>query len=130
MKLQSQVCSLEQAKRLKELGIIQTSIACYLGTELTLFERGVYNWAEQNNIDALAAYTVAELGVMMPDLTYSQYLKGEGVWIWSDCGTFNEYPEDDFTRNTEAESRADAIIYLLELEHITPEEVNNRLLNS
>lgn len=92
MKIESQVCTLEQAKRLKELGISQDSFFSWFGDEKHVnldaatdkypARVAVHVWVNRtepyNNQDAdhrvdisattpiAAAFTVAELGAMFP----------------------------------------------------------------
>ena len=126
MKLQDQCCLLEQAKRLKELGVIQQSVACFIGEELHLFEKSFYNWAEQKNLVAVAAFTVAELGAMLPSGYDTMHATNDG-WRCFDLDGI-EMREKPF--ETEAESRAHAIIKLIESDAVAVGEVNERLLNS
>jgi hypothetical protein len=130
MKLSDQCCTVIQAKKLKELGVSQTSVACYIGDELHLFEKGFYNWAEQKGMDAVAAYTVAEMGEMLPP-GYDTMRSTEGYkqqrWLGYDLNG-RDFPKESF--DTEAECRAAIIIALLEEHLITPAEINARLANS
>lgn len=86
MQLEKQVCSLELAKKLKELGVKQESLfywvhddltRTYLATEkqLPIIQAGYnriphqsmaedYGWRE--NVEKCSAFTVAELGEMLP----------------------------------------------------------------
>lgn len=133
MKLQNQVCSLEQGKRLAQLGISTNSHLSWLGDEtLRLMDNGkdgvsYSNWVfvsqtePVNNQEAdwrddvciskplAPAFTVAELGVMLDDTT--------------------PFVIESVDR-TEAQSRAAFLIQLLEQGHLTPDECNSRLLNS
>jgi hypothetical protein len=129
MQLQDQVINLSQAKRLKELGISQQSVACFICDELHLFEKSFYNWAEQKGMNAVAAFTVAELGVMLPvgfDTMRITSEKSINILVWQGY----DLDGNDFTRepfNTEAECRAAMLIHHLESKLITPAEVNQRL---
>ena len=126
-----QVTPLEQSKRLKELGVKQESlfewayypsvrsqILSYRGSMLTPLGEPI-----------AAAFTVAELGVMLPthDECYlSEYdpTKTDGKSWYSICNTKIIYSD------TEASVRAVMLIYLLENNLITVEEVNSRLAAS
>ena len=143
MKLHDQCCLLEQAKRLKELGVIQQSVACFIGEELHLFEKSFYNWAEQKNMVAVAAFTVAELSVMLPDYYPSWRFKvnessGELKWVVTVICSPKPPGIDDihtahaFDRlgKTQAEALATLLIALLDTKVISVDEVNQRLLNS
>jgi len=151
MKLENQVCSLEQAKKLKELGIKQDSLISFFGDETPRLmdncavgvEYGPWiyldttepanNQAEslrqdiQNTIPLAAAFTVAELGVMLPSETLTIRRGSEDSefpnWEWE-----NESHQNGWgTFNTEAQARADHLIMLLEKKLITRDEVNQRL---
>lgn len=137
MKIENQVCTLEQATRLKELGIVQES----------LFHHGLwYNGDSHDNVIRVgraaenkrfqyAAFTVAELGAMLP----LEVRTGRGIMNGEDyCLVSVESPlcykmdkcQPMFSWNyfkTEAIGRAALLIYLLENKLITPEEVNHRL---
>jgi hypothetical protein len=113
MKLEDQVCSLELAKKLKELGVKQESLWVYV----TGAEQGdkplivLAGWFEETPI--VPAFTVAELGeriMTSEDLDLPWY--GNGVWFWSALGK-------DGNENTEADARAKMLIYLLEYRLIT-----------
>jgi len=75
-----------------------------------------------------AAFTVAELGVMLPDdYTWSWPVLGE--WICAECVVGEEgCTSRDVVRGaTEAQARANMLIELLECGQTTPSEVNQRL---
>ena len=175
MKLSEQVCALEQAKRLKELGVIQESL--FYHTHFTGNGDGYFFSSKHNEIyfkdnckeykdigdydfenspmtptgedragryKIASAFTVAELGVMLP---HPSSLNEMGGWLHnSECDTTStdglpwyllwEYDLDKenagFGRHivsgvTEAEARAAMCIYLLEHGIITAEEINKRL---
>lgn len=125
MKLEQQVCSLELAKRLKELGVKQESIFYW--------KKYYYNGEEriepQMNVaedypQRYSAFTVAELGEMLPyivevnDEEYSVevYKDGTGGWeSWlQDPNTDHVYEYQVFKADTEADTRAKLLIYLME----------------
>jgi len=125
MKLEEQVCSLELAKRLRELGARQNSAWAWkepsAGNEvLVLVEQEVPpEW--------YAAYSVAELGEMLPAHEYSMtYRYPDGMWETWTCLA------DEFANHLvrqaehEADARAKVLIYLLEHSIIELEEVNAR----
>jgi hypothetical protein len=135
MKLELQVCTLEQAQRLYDLGIEQTGNAFNWifdsGMKWKLFPDGYYN-LEEEGIEVFAAYTVAELGVMLPYgyvTVIDEHINGDR------CFTNWHYEGDDLeiatgakdAFGTEAEARAALLIHLLETGKTTAEEVNNRL---
>lgn len=130
MKLEDQCCTLQQAKRLKELGIEQISYFIW-------GERGVITegWSVEGYEDTFyAAYNVAELGLMLPKslplndghhwaFYHRHCWKGESVG-YSAYGR-PSIEQDWFV--TEAEARATMIIGLLENALVTAEEINQRL---
>lgn len=139
MKLEQQVCTLEQAKRLKELGVDQ-DISLFEHVEYT-FERGNSSIENRrpnrlNKEWVYSAFTVAELGQMLPnDLQpnsgrhWSWYhrhtWKGESVGY----SAHGIDPIEQGWYDTEAEARAAMLIHLLETKTITAEQVNERLKN-
>lgn len=121
MKLEQQVCSLELAKRLKELGVKQDSeFYWYKSTNdkqeirhrksENSFEHCIENFLNIGII--VSAFTVAELGEMLPAWSRS-YNTGE---YWDcDCKPHGFH----LTADTEADARAAILIYLLENKLIT-----------
>ena len=150
MKIQDQVCSLEQAKKLSELGVNSQSLWYYIRADEYEFALVPDGWVVDDAVPDLrywesvatcheqySAFTVAELGVMLPHdleefqlstwyapkrkLYRSQYRLNRGSISDED------FPEDFAQGTTEAECRASMLIHLLESGKLTPEEVNNRL---
>lgn len=117
MRLQNQVCTLEQAKKLKALGVDQKSlfykpIHGIEGLDETpLFGEAIRNGRMICNQKELvvSAFTVAELGAMLED----------------EKATVVESVD-----KTEAESRAEHLIWLLENGHFDLEIVNRELLKA
>lgn len=122
--IENQVCSLELAKRLKKLGVKQSSYFYYLWTS----QRGQYeiftrhDGVSDGNSRALfpenyfSAFTVAELGILLPHHIASHQV-GASKWYWVcyDTSPDNRYPEEPTpTAETEADARAKMLIYLLE----------------
>ena len=144
MNLENQVCSLELAKKLKELGVKQESLFWWNGNkewvdkEVKQLGGGVsivkmldeeLHWEITRCVsqspscrESYSAFTVAELGEMLPKW-YSSHLdvkKGEGdegigdVWVCTP-------PRGDIEKigsfegaATEADARAKMLVYLLE----------------
>lgn len=134
MKLQNQVCALEQSKRLVELGISTTgSYFSYQGT--------VDHEPDLKSDDGkdYPAFTVAELGLMLPRSSFTYLDKGP-VFVDSFNGT-ESFNTDlvtagngnnattilSFHAPTEAISRAIMLQHLLDVKVIGSQEVNNRL---
>lgn len=173
MLLESQVCSLEQSEKLKKLGIVQdanffwgkylskskTKMVLYSKNDIlnmALIDRyiippiNINVWIKEKKL--FAAYTVAELGVMLPeyypswrfthrqtDTYHNQKLsssKKDVRWISTviikdkvkDGKTVTTANEFDRYEDTEAKSRARLLISLLEVGVIKASEVNKRLV--
>jgi hypothetical protein len=133
MKLEDQVVSLELAKKLKELGVRQESAFYWrqeiIGSVLGDDKRWVLK--DWTNGDFLSAFTVAELGEMLPGFFphdrgemrfHSAKTHGRGHWIaeyvantplrTSSFGA--EYERYFQTADTEANARAKMLVYLIE----------------
>lgn len=115
MKLEQQVCSLDLARRLKELGVKQESL---------------FNWCKHSGRfgkwhirlskgsvakEYFSAYSVAELGEMLPAwYRTGKNIDGEEKWtggFW--CGGLAMGTKTHFA-DTEADARAKMLCYLLE----------------
>lgn len=110
MTLDQQVCSLELAKRLKELGVKQVSCFKWVHKSLlpdvwVLGKRGKEN---------VAAFTVAELGEMLPSMTISYFRE---IYDWHCKTHMTDYVVNE--EHTEADARAKMLIYLLDNKFIT-----------
>lgn len=149
MKIENQVCTLEQAKRLKELGVLQYSYFSWCGEEgQRLMDNGrdgmavqewvfVANTEPVNNMQAdhrenvpgakpfAAAYSVAELGEMLPPEYCSIRCETHGSIGWESWQRGGLLPLIAFA--TEAECRATLLIRLIESKLITVEQVNKRI---
>lgn len=115
MKLEEQVISLELAKKLKELGVKQESHFYWVEMYEEPAQLFDLSWAldprrlANEQYRNVSAFTVAELGEMLPFGYYSR--RGTRGFT---CGTLNN--ENYGTRRgvTEADARAKMLIYLLE----------------
>lgn len=131
MKLQNQVCSLELAKRLKELGVKQDSLfAWYVSTDID-DEPSLNRHPDMSCIacghptapyyEWISAFTVAELGEMLPK--EYQVVKDREDWFGWKMNIPNYELEtmfpDEIIGKTEADARAKMLIYLLEKKLIT-----------
>lgn len=121
MKLEKQVCSLELAKRLKELGVKQESYF-YWSYDL-LDSHTIRHQAKGWGAD-YSAFTVAELGEMLPeqvpykddgadDISFLLSGKQDGLW-WVNY-------TKGFTEKTEVDARARMLIHLIENNLLTDE---------
>jgi len=161
MKIENQVNTIQQGKRLVELGIAPNSLFSYFGSEnmrlkdnATSMDYGswifIQNTVAVNNqqLDARSnvsceipiapAFTVAELGEMLPDdrnhekWQYRPFLEfyshtDKDMWKFNDHYTRYGSNKIVVTADNEAQARAEMLIWLLENKHITPKEVTTRL---
>jgi hypothetical protein len=122
MKLEDQVVSLELAKKLKELGVKQESLFWWNEFDLKDWEKeqGVEPWSldyQTHNIPAyqsFSAYTVAELGEMLPvRITTGRrksYIMGKQYYF---CNLDGRLKHQE-SANTEADARAQMLVYIIE----------------
>lgn len=132
MKLENQVCTLEQAKRLQQLGVDGDSINHYYtyppnnesGYRLTML-------LNPKEVNAINAYNCAELGVMLPDEVSTVRRYGTKGIALSNSDDYTYWVcESEYSAGyaiTEAISKAEQLIYLLENNLTTAAEVNERL---
>lgn len=135
MKLEQQVCSLELSKRLKELGVKQESLFYWYGewydpnppfrekAKRWYIELAGYVSPEKDIEDTFSAFTVAELGEMLPMIVNNN---DDTNWLYTtkhDDGYSVQYgsiENNSFNivyeqySDTEADARAKILIYLLE----------------
>lgn len=125
MKLESQVCSLELARRLKELGVNQESFWHWqVAYKKVGGDRVEYLWpsfgfsnhnapsgrTHKTDYDQeYAAFTVAELGEMLPDHSISGRIGNYEV-----NNFFCQHAGNSAYGDSEAESRARMLIHLIE----------------
>lgn len=130
MKLESQVCNLELSKKLRELGVPQESLFCWIeeaGKKPNVGRLPVkeerYAWFPESYPDLFkwySAFTIAEMGEMLPDAvasyryrTIDEGDKDEWACIKYVEGNHAKY-ERIYLAPTEADARAKMLIYLLE----------------
>ena len=117
MKLKEQVTNLELSKKLKELGVEQKSLYCW-NEEHKQINSGKIGWEKETKLEdsnqvanffaCISAFTVAELGEDIPSEFLNLIKKDEvGRLRWN----IKEYI---CYENTEANSRAKMLIYLIE----------------
>ena len=122
MKLEDQVCSLEYAKRLKELGVKQDSLFYWSIKDNNIIFSG-YCFPEEINIkNYCSAFSVAELVEMLPDSLPMKtateevkniiYGKSKGIHGIAYGEGHKMFPI--FNDKTEANVRAKMLIYLIE----------------
>ena len=128
MKIEMQVCSLEQSIKLKKLSIKQDSHFFWVDRK----EKSKLVYAKSveflNSLPIYSAFTVAELGIMLDSETYTQRTGSEDSkyanWEWINDG--NETGSGLF--GYEVFARADMLINCLESGSLSAETCNNRLL--
>lgn len=136
MKLEDQVCSLELAKRLKELGVNRRSLHCWLrrwhDKPYVLDGGPVFETADPEPY--FAAYTVSELGELLPPDTASERTSkggglcwqivsedGDGDCFWDQfCDQEQEFSPHVIHADTEANARAKMLIHCLEKGLVKP----------
>lgn len=128
MKIEDQCCTLEQAKRLEELGIIQESLFVWKCNDVqnVVVDIKMKGWIDRYvrcvNNDYYSAFTVAELGVMLGIEWLPYYDHVEDVWK---TGIGTELK--GYGTTNEAVIRAALLIHRIEMNYVKPEEVNQRL---
>lgn len=123
MNLPSSHTSLELSRKLKELGVKQESAFYWCSEYGEIFELTQYRMYQ-----TIAAFSVAELGEMLPalDCHSRRVIPGEWFCEYSDYISNVGFPVQ-FTADTEANARAKMLIYLIENNLITVTEINRRV---
>jgi hypothetical protein len=108
MQLEKQVCSLEFAKKLKELGVDQESIWFWARQPAISGDWTIHYFGNvRGERHKFSAFTVAELGEMLPD-GYKTSRQNKN-WI-----TYAAFGGADISADTEADARAKMLVYLIE----------------
>lgn len=148
MKLERLVASLELSIELKELGVRQESLFCWMknptGTTLKLPEYSIGQHCRNYRIlqdregyDNYSAFTSGELGLALPweiesesivwTINFYKFKSGEIQCVYRTiCEGGYEFLIE-VCEFTEADARAKMLIYLIKNKIITVEEVNERL---
>jgi len=135
MKIEDQVCSLELAKRLKELGVKQESFCWWVEPEYTNdkepFVQAEFPAGHTARTHIASAFTVAELGEMLPITIHGDFDhlicdKAIQHWfVYYSCDREGSpRPKGGLylqTESTEANARAKLIVYLLENKFLNPD---------
>jgi hypothetical protein len=129
MKVENQVCTFDQAKRFDELGLDHDSLFHYARFESEEPFQLTQDVGEA--IESYSAYSVAELGEMLPELHESYYSNHLGFWRWQvlEHDAEGDFPfkvseQGDGEYDTEAEARADMLIDAIEDDRIKAEAIN------
>lgn len=141
MKIDNQVCTVEQAMRLKELGVDAESFMRWVSDDDKEYELVVstgYGWSDFPGYNGskyiINAYSVSELGVMLPQTiqfckTQKASIKISRFNAWTIY--YNRHSSGSNVcmneRFNEAEARSAMLINLLENDFITATDVNQRL---
>lgn len=119
MEIEKQVCSLEQAKRLKELGVKQESLFYWYEN----YDKPCDAYVVSRTKEA-SAYTVAELGEMLPSgydtMRISNVVEFTQHYGWFGYDLEGEHFPSETLYPTEAQARAAMLIHLLETKTIKP----------
>lgn len=131
MKLEDQVCTPEQGRRLKELGIAQKSLFYWTGHKWGTMPRGSCDFEYGQQV---SQFTAAELGIMLPDhygtIADRETRTKERIYPGVRLAGKVIYMLRADHHKMEARSRADLLIRLLNEGGETVENVNKRLLDS
>lgn len=116
MKLENQVVSLKLAKKLKELGFKQESH--FYWVHINGAERDEWVILSKKEFSSkynhYPAYTVAELGEMLPEKYMSGKLDNRNFNCWEFDEMFMVKNYNNYQTKTEANARAKMLIYLKE----------------
>lgn len=109
MKLEDEVTNLSLSKKLKELGVKQESLFTWTddpggGNPYLVYQQ------DKNFGYHYSAFSVAELGEMLPDESHSWHFLSH--WVADDNETL--HIEMEFVADTEADARAKMLIFLIE----------------
>lgn len=128
MKLEDQVCSLEMAKRLKELGVKQDGCYSWFETQGGMVVRDTND--RIGGICLGSAFTVAELGEMLPDHIKIEEVTGTATFCFKSekqdagewCASYDFVDTSCcyFMATTEADARAKCLIYLIKNKLVKP----------
>lgn len=116
MNLAAQVASLDLCKRLKELGVKQEGF--FYWVKMEEWQIGYLNKDSWLDHEMCAAFTVAELGEMLPPRTSS--FKDDRGWNCERDNNSDGYISSS-GGDTEADARAKYLLYLLENKLAKPE---------
>lgn len=133
MKLCDQVCTIEQGKRLLELGV--TAPAVFWWGPVKSGSHGSTPQLGWSSDSVAPAYTVAELGIMLPPHEWSMYTeKQEYKWVTGFIiGNGTAYCHSEINGvpygawKTEAEARAQVLIHQIESRTTNFDEIVKRV---
>jgi hypothetical protein len=126
MKIEDQVCSPKQGCKLKGLHV--KAIPHYIWEFANKWHLCEWRILE----DWIPAYTVAELGVLLPinnsvSLPCAEIWKDADGWYYDACGDYpctdRAYEYSKAPLETEAQAKAEALIWLLENNYLKAEDL-------
>ena len=125
MNLEQQVCSLELAKRLKELGVPQKSLFHHYHTDKGYWSILYGQLSKKDSTERYSAYSSAELGEILPKVIVVNAIEYGLMQIFNGLnkwrifyGTLNDSLDFSHYDKTEANAGAKMLIYLLENGHV------------
>jgi len=137
MHIESQCCAKDQAQTLYELGVLGESL--FYHTSWGILPRSSVDF---KNGHVLNAFLAGELGQILSAVRYKAYgfpliftssyndddNSADMFGVWS-CGCRNpvDFSNPDVKSNTEAQARAELLIFLLKNKIVTAEHCNNAL---
>lgn len=124
MKLENQLSSLEPSKKLKELGVKQESLWYWYQVDFS----NPIEWKLGNKRDAflsgdrISAFTVAELGGMLPEQIWTYRYKKQWWTFWNEHihKILGIREMSGHNMHTEANARAKLLIHLIEKGIVKP----------
>jgi hypothetical protein len=129
MRIEDQVCSFEQAKKLVKLGVILDTQWCWIRPTTYLeYKIALRRGLELSIEPPIATPTVAELGILLPythpDNSDCRLVCVKGLY---DFTVFYEplkgFPRLQFIAVTEAQARTEALIWLIENHYISAKDL-------
>src|ERR1700747_1860468 len=127
MKIENQVCTFEQAKTLREEGVDQKSFFAWIDEGQLLSQHSANLGLMSIATNFTAAYSVAELGLMLSNGYDSMRISTSDGDMWRGYDSSgDDYPSDGHYQ-TEAECRAAMIIEGIKSGDFSVDEINNRL---
>lgn len=133
MKLEYQVCTRGQGKRLEELGVDGSSCILFWDTHDTKVVLSLANshpFISEFGSQSYPAFTVAELGVLLPDGVLTMRKFGSVGFRLDTGGPYWECSSKEYNATyevTQAQCMAAMLIHLLESNLITPDQINERI---
>ncbi len=128
MKTRQQLCSFEQSKKLKELGVLQNGLFWFYDDKKDYNQIGCSLISEEitnilkKHFDYYSAFTVSELGVMLPNYMSSYRDEDKTYYTGIEEGLNISFGK------TEAESRATCLIHLIETGKLKISDINTRMV--